>query len=242
MKMSSFFNLPPGVDITSRPKPFHAYVPEDELRQFHQLLQLSPIGPETWWNSHSHPNLGIARDWLTQAKETWLKSFDWRQTESRINALPNFRSTIEFQGQEHHIHFAALFSAREDAVPIMFLHGWPGCFLEFLPIMELLSSRYSPESLPYHVVVPSLPDYGFSTREQRDTEMTLEVAAQYLHLLMLQLGFAGGYVVQGGDVGSGLAEIMATTFDACKAIHRKSMLFDLSAHFSDTTRDQSLFS
>ena len=61
------------------------------------------------------------------------------------------------------VHFLALFSRLKTAVPTLMLHGWPGSFLEFLEILRLLTRKYTASTLPYHIVVPSLPGYAFSS-------------------------------------------------------------------------------
>ncbi|KAK0649065.1 Alpha/Beta hydrolase protein [Cercophora newfieldiana] len=99
------------------------------------------------------------------------------------------------------------------------LHGWPGSWLEFGGVLELLAEKYTTETLPYHVVVPSIPGYGLSTRGEEDTrELTMEGASEALNSLMVALGF-DAYVAQGGDVGSFLSQTMCGLFDECKAFH-----------------------
>lgn len=89
-------------------------------------------------------------------------------------------------------------------------------------MMELLSEKYTPETLPYHIIVPSLPNYGLSGSPSENVEMTLDRAARIMHQLMMDLGFSDGYVAQGGDLGSVLARIMSVKYNECKAFHRKS--------------------
>jgi microsomal epoxide hydrolase len=88
--------------------------------------------------------------------------------------------------------------------------------MEFLEILTLLRNRYSPDELPYHVIVPSLPGYAFSSTPPVDRNWILEDSARLLHELMCGLGFEGGYVLQGGDIGSYTARIMAALYDSCK--------------------------
>lgn len=103
----------------------------------------------------------------------------------------------------------------------MMLHGWPGSFLEFLPIMRILAAKYTSKTLPYHIIVPSLPGYALSSPPPKDKDFRLEDAAIILDSLMRQLGFGdSGYVVQGGDVGSKIARVLGgTTNNVAKAIH-----------------------
>lgn len=121
-------------------------------------------------------------------------------------------------GEDYSVHFAALFSPNKDAVPIILMHGWPGSFLEFLPILTKVQEAYTadPASLPYHLIVPSLPGYIF-TEVGPAQDIDTDKAADILHQLMITLGFGpgshgglgGGYIAQGGDVGSGLARSLA---------------------------------
>ena len=141
--------------------------------------------------------LGVTREWLAGAKKAWMNS-DWRKQERRINSFPNFKVMVENEAVgASSIHFTALFSKREDALPLLFLHGWPGSIFEFLPMLDLLKNKYTPKTLPYHVIVPSLPHFGLSGGPM-DVELTLVNAAEMMNQLMLSLGFGKGYVVQGG--------------------------------------------
>lgn len=137
--------------------------------------------------------------------------------QARVNSVPQFKATVSSGGEDYNVHFAAVFSANKDAVPILLMHGWPGSFLEFLPILNKVQATYAsdPASLPYHLIVPSLPGYIF-TELGPTQDVDTDKAADILHELMRTLGFgsgsgsgSGGYVAQGGDVGSGLARSLA---------------------------------
>ncbi|KAI1329809.1 Alpha/Beta hydrolase protein [Xylariaceae sp. FL0255] len=232
--MAARFNsIPPNTKV--KPKPFTFHVPEDEVQSFKVLLKHSKIGPKTFWNQQEDTNeFGVSRNWLIHAKETWLNKFDWRKHEAYINSFPNFQiPVVESPGGDgakkekdvNDIHFAALFSNKPDAIPLLFLHGFPAAFTEFLPVLELLAEKYTPETLPYHVIVPSLPDYGLSYSSP-DAEMTVERAAGIMNQLMVNLGFGDGYVVQGGDLGSMIARIMSVEYDACKAFHLNMLVLN----------------
>ncbi|KAK4066313.1 uncharacterized protein Triagg1_8145 [Trichoderma aggressivum f. europaeum] len=188
--------------MPGKPEPFTMHVPEEKLSEFHELLKLSKVGPATWWNRHNDRRFGVSHEWLSQAKEIWLETFDWRQQEARINKFPNFKITVDDpESGEIEMHFLALFSSKMDAIPFIFLHGFPGSVFELLPMMELLLDKYTPATLPYHVIVPSLPNYGLSGSPNKNVEMTLDQAARIMHQLMIDLGFGEGYVAQGGDLG-----------------------------------------
>ncbi|KAL4959819.1 epoxide hydrolase family protein [Aspergillus stella-maris] len=218
-----FSTLPPNTP--GKPSPFTLHIPDADLADFKDLLRLSPIGPATYWNTppaSNKTNYGIIRSWMSAAKETWLdeSEFSWRAQEKYINSFPNFKIPVsDSEVGDVSMHFTALFSKRSDAVPILFLHGYPGSFMEFLPMMELLVQKYTPQTLPYHVIVPSLPDYCLSGPANSHVEMTLERAAGLLNGLMVELGFGEGYVVQGGDLGSMLGRIMSVEYEGCKALH-----------------------
>ena len=117
---------------------------------------------------------------------------------------------------DFHIHFVAMPSKRQDAVPLLLLHGWPGSFLEFLPVIDKLRKKYSPDDLPYHIVVPSLPGYAFSSHPPLDKDFEIEDVARLMNQLMLNLDYGAGYMVQGGDVGSKVARVMAAKHNECK--------------------------
>ncbi|KAL2851048.1 Alpha/Beta hydrolase protein [Aspergillus pseudoustus] len=207
-------------NIPGNPTPFTLHIPDEALNELRQLIKLSPIGPKTWWNQDMTGQFGVSRPWLTEAKETWLSDFNWRKHEEFINSFPNFKIPIaDHEAGSVDIHFAALFSKKKNAMPIIFLHGYPGSFLEFLPMMQLLTEKYTPETLPYHVIVPSLPDYGLSGGASENVEMTLDQAARIMNQLMVDLGFGSGYIAQGGDLGSMLTRIISVQYDACKAFH-----------------------
>jgi microsomal epoxide hydrolase len=146
-----------------------------------------------------------------------------RKTEDLINSFPNFTLDIADESGPTTIHFVSLMSQKPDAIPIILLHGWPGNFLEFLPILDILRRNYTPETLPYHIIVPSLPGYAFSSPPPLDRDFRLEDVARIFNTLMTELGYGDGYVAQGGDVGSKVARVMAAEYGSCKALH--SMIF-----------------
>jgi microsomal epoxide hydrolase len=216
--MADYSTLPPGA--TLQPKPFKAHVPEEKLQQLKDLVKLSPIAAPTFENTNTGRRFGMEREWLANAKEEWTTNFDWRKQEDRINASPNFTVLVkDDQGIEVDVHFLALFSKKKDAIPIAFYHGWPGSILEFLGVLELLKKKYpSPEDLPYHVIVPSLPGYAFSSGPPLDQDYSIAQAAACLDKLMRGLGFSK-YLVQGGDLGSFVSRVQASTSDACVGLH-----------------------
>lgn len=96
-----------------------------------------------------------------------------------------------------------------------------GSYLEFLPMLDLFRQEYTPDTLPYHFIVPSLPGYAFSSGPPLDRNYTNEDVARVLDQLMKDLGLGSGYVAQGGDIGSRVSRVLAVDHDSCKG---KSLL------------------
>ncbi|KAF2136230.1 uncharacterized protein K452DRAFT_237850 [Aplosporella prunicola CBS 121167] len=216
--MAAYETLPKTAK--SKPTKFEVSIPEEKLQQLKQLVKLSPIAPETYENLHEDRSFGISRSWLQAAKQEWGNNFDWRAHEKHINSFPHYKHDIrDDDGKTYSLHYVALFSEKPDAVPIVFLHGWPGSFLEFLPMLSLLKARYKPAELPYHVIVPSLVGFGFSARPPLDRDWTAEDTARLTDRLMRELGFEAGYVAQGGDIGSFLSRLLCSKYASCKAMH-----------------------
>jgi len=201
--------------LPSSAKPFTLSISDSDLDDFKTLLKLSKLGPLTYENQQSDRRYGITQEWLSTAKEHWLTKYDWRAQEAHINSFDNYTLSIE----DLSIHFIGLWSDKHDAIPLIFMHGWPGSFIEFLPILGMLRERY-PEGkgMPYHVVVPSLPGYTLSEGGPKDKDWTMEDAARVMDTLMKELGFEK-YIAQGGDVGSFIAHILALTSDSCVGVH-----------------------
>ncbi|KAK2042007.1 epoxide hydrolase [Colletotrichum somersetense] len=194
----AFGNLPSGVLKTPEKSTFR--VPDRDMDELKQLVGLAKIAPETWFDQQEDGRYGITRDWLIAARDAWL-NFDWRKQEDRINSSPNFKAK------------------RKDAQPIILLHGRPGSFMEFFPVFDLLMKKYTPETLPYHVIVPSLPGHGIAAESVPvNIEPALGVATDCLRQVMLDLGFGGGYTAHGGDGGSCVARGMCMKKE-CKAFH-----------------------
>lgn len=198
----------------SSAKPFTLNIPDQDMSDWRQLLKLSKLAPETWEGSQEDGRYGVTHKWLRETKDYWLNTYSWRDEEKRINSFPNYR--MQVNGVD--LHFVALFSEKKDAVPIQFLHGWPGSFIEFLPMLDRIRKQYpSASDLPYHVIVPSLPGYPLSPRPT-DREFTMEESSAVLNQLMVNLGFTK-YIAQGGDVGSFNARLSAQKHAECVGIH-----------------------
>ncbi|KAF2121666.1 Alpha/Beta hydrolase protein [Lophiotrema nucula] len=217
MATKPFGKVPNGA--RQQPEPFELHVDEQKLQDMKTLIRLSPVAKDCYENQSWDRGFGVTRDWMLKTKEYWLNEFDWRATESHINSFPNFKTIIkDDDGYEFSVHFTALFSERSDAIPIALFHGWPGSFLEFVPILSLLRQKYTPKTLPYHIIVPSLPGYTLSTPPPLEKNWGISDTARIMHSTLLSLGFSA-YVVQGGDIGSYVSRQIAATYPECKAMH-----------------------
>lgn len=98
-----------------------------------------------------------------------------------------------------------------------------GSFVEFLPMLQLFRQEYTPSTLPYHFVVPSLPGYTFSSGPPLDRNFTTNDVARVLDQLMQVLGFESGYIAQGGDIGSRIARILGVDYASCKGMSYSSI-------------------
>ncbi|XHG09608.1 hypothetical protein AWENTII_012655 [Aspergillus wentii] len=209
----SFDKIPSSARVS--PSPLEISFPEDQIADLKTLVKLSKTAPPTYEGAQPDRRLGITTAWLTSMKEKWATDFDWRKCEARLNSFPQFTTTVE----NIKVHFTGLFSEKENAVPILLLHGWPGSILEFLPLLQLFKDEFTPETLPYHFIVPSLPGYFLSSGPPVDKDFTTQDIARVVDQLMKDLGFERGYVTQGGDIGSRVSRILGVDHDSCKAVH-----------------------
>jgi len=138
--------------------------------------------------------------------EYWRTHYDWRRLESSLNALPQFRTQIDGLG----IYFIHVRSKHERALPVILTHGWPGSVLEFLqaiaPLVDPTAHGGRAEDA-FHVVIPSLPGFGFSDKPTEPGWRLPRIAIAWAQL-MERLGY-GRYAAQGGDWGAGVTSWMA---------------------------------
>jgi len=181
--------------------PFHLDVPEADLVDLRTRLA------RTRWPDRETVGTGDTRDWsqgipLAYVQDLcryWADGYDWRATESRINAFPQFTATLDGLG----IHVLHVRSPEPDALPLVLTHGWPGSIVEFLKVIGPLSDPRAHGHDPadaFHVVCPSLPGYGWSDKPSA-TGWTVARIADAWDALMQGLGYPR-YGAQGGDWGS----------------------------------------
>ena len=201
-------------------RPFRVEVPQADLDDLHERLA------RTRW-PRSLPAASWARgvplDYLQALAGYWADGFDWRAQEAALNELPQSIATID--GQD--LHLLHVPSLEPDALPLLVLHGWPSSPVEFLRVIGPLTDPRAYGGDPAdacHLVVPSLPGYGFSTPLREEGWGNLFRVAQALAALMTGLGYER-YAVHGTDVGSGVAGMLAMVDgDRVAGLHTTGMI------------------
>jgi epoxide hydrolase len=160
---------------------------------------------------------GVPAGYLRELVDHWMGAYDWRAEEARLNRFDHFRTTVDGQS----IHFIHARSAREDALPLLLTHGWPGSVVEFLDAIPMLTDPAAHGGRAgdaFHVVAPSLPGYGFSEPTRATGWDPRRIALAFAEL-MGRLGYPR-YAAQGGDWGAQVTTwIGALDADHCAAIH-----------------------
>ncbi|MER8898363.1 epoxide hydrolase [Mesorhizobium sp. M0676] len=149
---------------------------------------------------------GVQLATIQKLAKYWATDHDWRKVEARLNALPQFITEID--GLD--IHFIHVRSKHENALPVIITHGWPGSIIEQLKVVEPLTNPTAhggSEADAFHVVIPSLPGYGFSGKPTAPGWTPVRIAQAWA-TLMQRLGYTK-YVAQGGDWGNAVSETMA---------------------------------
>jgi pimeloyl-ACP methyl ester carboxylesterase len=184
-------------------RPFHISIPED------QLVELRRRIAATQWPERelvSDATQGVQLATMQKLAHYWATDYDWRKAEARLNALPQFVTTID--GVD--IHFIYVRSKHPHALPIIITHGWPGSIIEQLKIIGPLTdpTAYGGKAEDaFDVVIPSLPGHGFSGKPNTTGWDPVRIASAWI-VLMRRLGYTR-YVAQGGDWGNAVTEQMA---------------------------------
>ncbi len=183
-------------------RPFHVDIPEEELADLRRRLAAT-----RWSDPETVPDQsqGAQLSRLQGLVRYWGTDYDWRRAEAKLNALPQFITEID--GLD--IHFTHVRSRHQDALPLIVTHGWPGSVLELLKVIEPLTDPTAHGGAAqdaFHLVIPSLPGYGFSARPQAPGWDPDRIARAWDEL-MKRLGYTR-YVAQGGDWGAVVTEAM----------------------------------
>jgi pimeloyl-ACP methyl ester carboxylesterase len=190
------------VETATEIRPFRVDIPEEELAELRRRIVAAR------WPSRelvADRSQGVQLATMQALARYWTSEYDWRKCEARLNALPQF--TTEIDGVE--IHFIHVRSRHEDALPLVMTHGWPGSVIELLDTVGPLTdptAHGGAATDAFHLVLPSLPGYGFSGEPAEvgwDPGRTARAWAE----LMRRLGYTR-YVAQGGDVGAVVTDVM----------------------------------
>ena len=190
------------VDTTTEIRSFQIEIPEEQIDDLRRRVAATRWPTKELVADRSQ---GVQLATLQELARYWTSEYDWRRCEARLNALPQF--TTEIDGVE--IHFIHVRSRHENALPLIMTHGWPGSVIELLdtvgPLTDPTAHGGTPEDA-FHLVLPSLPGYGFSgepTELGWDAGRTARAWAELMH----RLGYTR-YVAQGGDVGALVTDLM----------------------------------
>jgi pimeloyl-ACP methyl ester carboxylesterase len=185
-----------AVDI----RPFHVEIPDEQLADLRRRIAA------TRWPSRElveDRSQGVQLATLQALADYWTTDYDWRKAEAKLNALPQFKTEID--GLD--IHFIHVKSKHENALPLIMTHGWPGSVIELLetvgPLTDPTAHGGGAEDA-FHLVLPSVPGYGFSA-EPTELGWYAGRVAEAWPQLMRRLGYTR-YVAQGGDVGAAVTD------------------------------------
>ena len=183
-------------------RPFKIHVPEKDLVELRQRLAMTRW-PER--ETVTDTSQGVPLALIQELVRYWGTDYDWRKVEAKLNALPQFLTEID--GLD--IHFIQVRSKHEQALPLIVTHGWPGSVIEQLKIIDPLTNPTAhggSASDAFHLVIPSMPGYGFSAKPATPGWNPAHIARAW-DSLMKRLGYER-YVSQGGDWGAFISEVL----------------------------------
>ncbi|MEX3980432.1 epoxide hydrolase family protein [Paraburkholderia sp. EG287A] len=207
----AFSQTPQGItEVKSAPngdktaiRPLRVHVPEAQLVDLRRRIKA------TRWpdkETVSDDSQGVPLAMMQEVARHWSTDYDWRRCEAKLNSLPNYMTEID--GLD--IHFIHVRSKHENAMPLIVTHGWPGSVIEQFKIIDPLTNPTAygaSASDAFHLVIPSLPGYGFSARPT-EVGWGPERTARAWVVLMKRLGYEK-FAAQGGDLGGIVANVMA---------------------------------
>ncbi|KIV82026.1 hypothetical protein PV11_04167 [Exophiala sideris] len=211
---------------------FEIDVPDAEVARLKRKLQDTRVP--------THPivpgaggDYGPPIQWFHQLYTKWLHDFDWSTVQQYLNRHQHYTAAIDDKGRTLRVHFTHTRSFKPNAIPLMLVHGWPGSFYEFDRVVDSLVSPENAADPAFHVVVPSLPGFCWSSGPPT-RGWTMQDTARVFNKLMLQLGYSS-YAVQAGDWGSFVAREMGSKFAECKAVHLNFCPVALGDDITDLT-------
>ncbi len=192
-----------GTTEDNATRPFHINIPEAALVDLRQRV-LATRWPEK--ETVADQSQGVQFATIQKLARYWATDYDWRKCEAKLNALPQFITEID--GLD--IHFIHVRSKHENALPLIVTHGWPGSVIEQLKIVDPLTNPTAhggSASDAFHLVIPSMPGYGFSGKPTTTGWDPVRIARAWV-ALMKRVGYTR-FVAQGGDWGDSITEQMA---------------------------------
>jgi pimeloyl-ACP methyl ester carboxylesterase len=183
-------------------RPFRVTIPENEILELRRKIAATRWPTKELVGDRSQ---GVQLATLKALARYWATDYDWRKAEAKLNALPQFVTKID--GVD--IHFIHVRSRHEHALPLIMTHGWPGSVIELLETIGPLTDPTTYDGAPgdaFHLVLPSLPGYGFSGEPTELGWDSGRIASAWAEL-MKRLGYTR-YVAQGGDVGALVSDVM----------------------------------
>jgi pimeloyl-ACP methyl ester carboxylesterase len=218
-----------GTDI----RPFRIEFPDEALEDLRRRIAATRWPSKELVDDRSQ---GVQLATMQALARYWARDYDWGRCEARLSALPHF--TTEIDGAD--VHFIHVRSQHENALPLVMTHGWPGSVIELLETVGPLTDPTSfggTADEAFHLVLPSVPGYGFSARPT-DLGWDLGRTARAWTELMGRLGYTR-YVAQGGDVGAGVTDAMSRQApEALIAVHTNLLVPALNGPMPTTTDDE----
>jgi pimeloyl-ACP methyl ester carboxylesterase len=191
-----------GPAVDTRFRSFRVDIPDEAIVDLRRRIAATRLPSRELVTDRSQ---GVQLATMQQLARYWATDYDWRRCEARLNALPQFKTEID--GVD--IHFIHARSRHENALPLIMTHGWPGSVIELLDVVGPLTDPTAHDGLAgdaFHLVLPSLPGYGFSGEPGEIGWNPGRVAGAWTEL-MRRLGYAH-HVAQGGDVGASVTDAM----------------------------------
>jgi len=184
-------------------RPFTVDTPDAEIEKLRQRIAATRWPDKETVPDHSQ---GVQLETIQELARYWASDYDWRKCEAKLNSLPQFMTKID--GLD--IHFIHVRSPHENALPLIITHGWPGSIIELLKVIGPLTNPTAhggSEADAFHVVIPSMPGYGFSAKPTSTGWGPEHIASAWVEL-MKRLGYSQ-FVAQGGDWGAVITDLMA---------------------------------
>ncbi len=191
-----------STQVRAEVRPFHIEIPQDEIDELRRRIKATRW-PEK--ETVADQSQGVQLATMQELVRYWGSEYDFGRLETRLKAVPHF--VTEIDGLD--IHFIHVRSPHEDALPLIITHGWPGSFIEMLNVSGPLSdptAHGGDAEDAFHVVVPSMPGYGFSAKPAETGWDPVHIADAWI-TLMRRLSYTG-FVAQGGDWGAQITDVM----------------------------------